>query len=149
MTQQTIKIFIEELLTKLTLPFDSVDMEENSGQRVFQINTKESATLIGNRGETIRALNHVVKRTFENKEEDLRFLIDVNGYRTKKIEELKQTAKLLAERARSLKYNVEMTPMSAYERMIVHSALTDEPNIATESHGEGRDRRVVIRYVAI
>jgi len=92
-------------------------------------------------------LNYIVKKVFENKDEKMRILIDVNGYRTKKIDELKQTAKLLAERARSLKYNVEMTPMSAYERMIVHSALAEESNIATESHGEGRDRRVVIRYV--
>jgi len=147
MTQEIIKNFIEELLNKSTLPFDSVDIEENSGQKVFQIKTKESSKLLGSRGDTIRAINHIVKRSFENKDEDLRFLIDVNGYRIKKIEELKQTAKLLAERARSLKYNVEMTPMSAYERMIVHSALTDEPNVTTESHGEGRDRRVVICFV--
>ncbi len=147
MTHETIKNFIETFLQKASLTFDSIDVENNANQTVFQIHTSESAQLIGNRGDTIRALNHLVKRSFENKDEDLRFLIDVNGYRTKKIEELKQTAKLLAERARSLKYNVEMTPMSAYERMIVHSALTDEPNIATESHGEGRDRRVVIRYV--
>jgi len=147
MTQETIKNFIETLLNKAEITFDSVDIEDTTEQVVFQIRSQESARLIGNRGETIRALNHIVKRSFENKDEDLRFLIDVNGYRTKKIEELKQTAKLLAERARSLKYNVEMTPMSAYERMIVHSALGEEPNIATESHGEGRDRRVVIRYV--
>jgi len=147
MTQETIKNFIEELLNKLTLPFDSVEVEDNGEQRVFQIKTNESAKLIGSRGDTVRALNHVVKRAFEKKEDDLHFFIDVNGYRTKKIDDLKETAKLLAERARSLKYNVEMTPMSPYERMIVHSALADEPNIATESHGEGRDRRVVIRYV--
>ncbi len=149
MTHETIKNFIETFLQKASFTFDSIDIENNANQTVFQIHTSESAQLIGNRGDTIRALNHLVKRSFENKDEDLRFLIDVNGYRTKKIEELKQTAKLLAERARSLKYNVEMTPMSAYERMIVHSALTDEPNIATESHGEGRDRRVVIRYVDV
>lgn len=144
---QKIKNFIETLLNKAEITFDSVDIEETSEQVVFQIHSQESAKLIGNRGETVRALNHIAKKAFENSKEDTRFLIDVNGYRTKKIEELKQTAKLLADRARSLKYNVEMTPMSSYERMIVHSTLTDEPNIATESHGEGRDRRVVIRYV--
>lgn len=146
MTQEEIKTFIETLLTKAGITFDSIDIEDSSGQLVFQIRTQESAKLIGSRGDTIRALNHVAKKAFE-KDEDNRFMIDVNGYRTKKIEDLKQTAKLLAERARSLKYNVEMTPMSSYERMIVHAALTDEPNIETESHGEGRDRRVVIRYV--
>ncbi|QSH39181.1 KH domain-containing protein [Candidatus Kaiserbacteria bacterium] len=147
MNQEAIKDFIEELLRKAHIEFDSVAIEESEEQTVFQIQTQDSAKLIGSRGDTVRALNHIVKKAFENKEEHLRFLIDVNGYRTKKIEDLKETAKLLAERARSLKYNVEMTPMSGYERMIVHTALADEPNIKTESHGEGRDRRVVISYV--
>ncbi|PCI28836.1 hypothetical protein COB52_03125 [Candidatus Kaiserbacteria bacterium] len=147
MSQEKIKNFIETILTKLDIEFDSVDIENNSEQVVFQIKTNESARLIGTRGDTIRALNYVIKNAFRDSGEDLRFLVDVNGYRTKKIEELKQTAKLLAERARSLKYNVEMTPMSSYERMIVHSALTDEPNIKTESQGQGRDRRVVICFI--
>ncbi|MAZ67261.1 hypothetical protein CL652_00630 [bacterium] len=146
MTQEEIKNFIETLITKAGITFDSIDVEDSSEQLVFQIRTQESAKLIGSRGDTIRALNHIIRKAFE-KDEASRFMIDVNGYRTKKIDDLKQTAKLLAERARSLKYNVEMTPMSSYERMIVHAALTDEPNITTESYGEGRDRRVVIRYV--
>ena len=145
MTLNDIQTFIEELLQKMAVDFESVTLEEIDEQTVFQIKANESAKLIGSRGDTIRALNHVVKRVFEKSE--LRFTIDVNGYRTAQINSLKDTAKMLAERARSLKYNVEMTPMSAYERMIVHSALSDEAHIATESHGEGRDRRVVIRYV--
>ncbi len=146
MTQETIKNFIEELLNKLDISYEAVACETNGEQTIFQIQTEESAKLIGSRGDTIRALNHVVKKAFDSTDENLRFLVDVNGYRTKKINDLKDTAKLLAERARSLKYNVEMTPMSAYERMIVHSALSGEPNIKTESHGEGRDRRVVICF---
>ena len=145
MTQEAIKTFIETLLTKAEIPFDSVEVETSTEQTVFQIQTPESAKLIGSRGDTIRALNHIAKKAFSG-EDQPPFLVDVNGYRTKKIEDLKQTARLLADRARSLKYNVEMTPMSSYERMIVHAALAEEPNIATESHGEGRDRRVVIRY---
>ena len=147
MNQEAIKNFIKELLDKLKITFDSVVIEENEEQLVFQIHTQESAKLIGSRGDSIRALNHIVKKAFENSKDRVHFLIDVNGYRMKKINDLKESAKILAERARSLKYNVEMNPMSGYERMIVHSALADEPNIRTESHGEGRDRRVVISYV--
>lgn len=145
MTNEAIKTFIETILTKLGITFESVVIEEDGDQLIFQITSEDSARIIGSRGDTIRALNHIVKKAFEG--EEVRFFIDVNRYRSKKIDDLKQTAKILAERARSLKYNVEMTPMSSYERMIVHSALSEEPNIATESHGEGRDRRVVIRYV--
>ena len=146
MTHQQIKIFIEELLSKMGVVYDSIEIEENNGQKIFQIHTSESGKLIGSRGDTIRSLNHIARRAFEESEEDNRFLVDVNGYRLKKITDLEQTARMLAERARTLKYNVEMTPMTAYERMIVHSTLADEPDIKTESHGEGRERRVVICY---
>jgi len=147
MKQEQIKQFIEELLKRLDISFDSVEREYNGEQIVFQIHTNESSILIGSRGEVIRALNHIAKKSLQSSEEKIHFIIDVNGYRIKKIQELEQTARLLAERARSLKYNVEMTPMSSYERMIVHSALSEEPNITTESHGEGRERRVVICFV--
>jgi spoIIIJ-associated protein len=56
-------------------------------------------------------------------------------------------AVMMAERARSFRYDVELSPMSAYERLIVHSALSSEPHVKTESQGEGRGRRVVIKYV--
>ena len=144
MTHDDVKTFLETLLNKAGVAFDSIEVSDSSGQLVFQIHTQESAKLIGSRGDTLRALNHIVKKVHEG--ENNHFLVDVNEYRTKKIEDLRQTAKMLAERARSLKYSVEMTPMSSYERMIVHAALTDEPHITTESHGEGRDRRVVIKY---
>jgi spoIIIJ-associated protein len=55
---------------------------------------------------------------------------------------------MMAERARSLQYDVELSPMSAYERLIVHTTLQDAPNVKTESQGEGRNRRVVIKYSA-
>jgi spoIIIJ-associated protein len=54
----------------------------------------------------------------------------------------------MAERARSFQYDVELSPMSAYERLIVHTTLQNAPNVKTESLGEGRNRRVVIKYAA-
>ncbi|MEK7526803.1 MAG: R3H domain-containing nucleic acid-binding protein, partial [Patescibacteria group bacterium] len=55
--------------------------------------------------------------------------------------------KIMAERARSFKTNMELEPMSPYERMIIHSALESLPDIKTESVGFGRGRKVVIKYV--
>ena len=76
------------------------------------------------------------------------FLIDVNEHRTKQIKDIQTKAIMMAERARSFQYDVELTPMSAYERLIVHTTLQDAPNVKTESQGEGRNRRVVIKYSA-
>ena len=76
------------------------------------------------------------------------FLIDINEQRTRQIKDIQTKALMMAERARSFQYDVELTPMSAYERLIVHTTLQDAPNVKTESQGEGRGRRVVIKYSA-
>ncbi len=142
-----IKQFIEDLLHKLRVDFDSVSIDESLGQEIYKISTANSDVLIGSHGDVLRAINHIVKRTLTEKGIETRFMIDVNDYRSKQIEEVQKTAKLLAERAVSLKYDVEMQPMSSYERMLVHSALDSMENITTESAGAGRERRVVIKYV--
>jgi predicted RNA-binding protein Jag len=54
-----------------------------------------------------------------------------------------------AEEARNLKTDVTMEPMSSYDRMVVHSTLAGQADISTESVGEGRDRKVMVKYLAI
>lgn len=141
-----IKQLIEELLGKLAIEFDSIEVGDTLGQEVYKIKTENSDILIGSHGEVLRGINHIVKKTLQQHGAETRFMIDVNNYRSKQIEDVQKTAKLLAERAQSLKYDVEMQPMSSYERMLVHSVLDSFENITTESVGIGRDRRVVIKY---
>lgn len=131
----------------------SIQIAEHNGQTIFNISVTDAAQLIGYRGETLRALNHLVKRIAEEKKETpsevpsgIAFSIDVNGYNQKRIAVLEAEAKALAERAKMFKHEIEMSPMNPYERMIVHEALRDTPNVTTESSGEGKFRHVVIRY---
>ena len=77
----------------------------------------------------------------------IKFFIDINGYFENNNKELQMKAKIMAERARSFKTNMELEPMTPYERMIVHSALEDFSDIKTESVGFGKGRKVVIKYV--
>jgi spoIIIJ-associated protein len=74
------------------------------------------------------------------------FMVDINGYQKKHIDDIRVKANILAERARYFKSAVEMDPMSSYERMIVHSEFASVPDIATESSGTGRDRRIILKY---
>lgn len=147
-----IKSTIEELLRLMKVSFDSVDILENkyTSSPKFVIKTPDSALLIGTRGANLLAFNHLVKKIASSgKEEDeaTKFFIDVNNYQEKLEEELKNKAKIMSDRARSFKVDIELDPMSSYERMIIHSCLQDIPDIKTESKGEGRDRRVVIKYI--
>lgn len=136
------------LLEKLGLPYDTIEVGETAGSTVFTIRTPESGKLIGNHGETLSALNHLVKKMLEKElPRDTHFVIDVNGYHQKKIKSLEDQARLVAERARTFRYDVELSPMTAYERMIIHSTLKEMPDIQTVSHGEGKLRHIVVRYV--
>lgn len=141
---------LKELLKKIGVDFTDVSVSDVAGQTVFTVNTKDSGMLIGASGDTLSALNHLVKKMFESKEEKdnpFRYIIDVNGYHMKHIKNLETQAKMLAERARTFKYDVDMSPMSAYDRLIVHSSLQDIPEVKTESQGEGVLRHIVIKYV--
>ena len=138
---------IKETLEALAVPYTGIEESEVAGQTVYSIMVDNGQQLIGPRGETLRALNYIVKRIMEKRgAEEIHFVVDVNGYQVKQIKDIETRAKMMAERAKSFEYDVEMPPMSAYERLIVHATLSGMPGISTESQGEGRDRRVMIRY---
>ena len=124
-----------------------VEVDERTGSARYLVSSPDSAILIGEHGARLLALNHVMKRIAEKKNAEIgAFMIDVNDYQKKRIDEIRAKAHMLAERARYFKSSVEMDPMSSYERMIVHAEFSEEKDIVTESTGSGRDRRVIIRY---
>ncbi|MEX0931470.1 MAG: R3H domain-containing nucleic acid-binding protein [Candidatus Paceibacterota bacterium] len=144
---------LKGLLDKLCISYTDVVVEEMPGIRAVRlsIKTPDSGMLIGTKGETIAALNHLLKRIAlmngEITEEMMReYVVDVNDYQIKHIDELQRKARLASDRARSFEYNVEMEPMNAYDRLIVHNTLQDLPNIKTESAGEGQFRHVVVKF---
>ena len=150
---ETIKNHLEEILRLVGIAHDGVQhLDDENGARLC-IKTADSGALIGQGGDTLAALNHIVKRIAMRggKEEEQKemFYIDVNGYQEKIFSDIKAKAKVLAERAKSLQANIEMEPMSAYERLFVHSFLSKDAEVKTESKGEGRNRRVVIKYNAL
>ncbi len=111
------------------------------------IRTPEPGVLIGEDGARLQALNHVIRRMIEHElgHERSQILVDVNDYRRKQFEELRDQARMGAQRVRYFKKEVTLSPMTAFERRIVHVALQEYPDITTESHGEGPTRCVVIR----
>ena len=151
---ETVETIIGELLTALGASYKGVTRTEIAGQTIFTIETDDARTLIGAHGDTIHALDMLVKKILEKRQpvaegaDSPMFLVDINDYRAKQIKDLQKRAVMLGEGARSFQYDVELTPMSAYERLIIHTTLQDAPNVKTESQGEGRNRRVVIKYAA-
>lgn len=149
-----IKETIEHILDMLSVNARLTKVVEiNNGEILkFSIETEEPHILIGEDGKTLLALNHLVKKIFEQqslkkKFKRLNFIVDANDYQEKRIEDLRGKVQMMAERARFFKSSVELIPMNPYERMLVHSLFTDVLDIETESVGMGRERRVVIKYI--
>lgn len=158
---EDVETIVQTLLDTMGVSHKGVTRLDVAGQIVYNISIDDGKTLIGAHGDTAHAFDFLVKRIVEQRLSKKRaaadtatdiseplFLIDVNEYRTRQIRDLQTKALMMAERARSFQYDVELTPMSGYERLIVHTTLQDAPNVKTESQGEGRNRRVVIKYAA-
>lgn len=148
--QEHIITTLRALLERLAVTVTDVKVENDERIKSFRfvVSTPDSGILIGERGDRLLAINHLVKRIVERelKDENFSFLVDINDYQKKRIDDIRVKAHMLAERARYFKSSVEMDPMSSYERMIVHAEFTEIPDIATESAGHGKDRHVVLKY---
>ena len=146
---EELKKTVADLLKALEADVEAVDIV-GTEKPCAKIRTSDSQRLIGPGGEHLRALNHIAKKLLEKKlglEPRIANLLDVNGYFEAKLETIRANARMLAQRARLFKHDVEMSPMSSYERMVVHELFAEDQEIKTESQGEGKVRHVVLRYV--
>ena len=139
---------IKSVLEHLSVPSPTIDIKEDSSSWRIMIRTQDDRPIVGNDGEKFEAFSHLMKRMLSKiLGEEVKIILDVNERQARNEEAIKTKALIIADRVLSFKYDIEMDPMSSYERMIVHSALEGKPNIKTESVGTGRDRRLVVRYV--
>ena len=144
--QEQIQQLIEALLAKMHIEA-AVEQAELLGGVCFHIKTPDGAMLIGENGQNMLALYYLIKRIMEKQAvgEPMQFSLDVNDYQRKRIEEIKERARMGAQRVRYFKKEVILQPMSAYERRVIHLTLAEDPDIVTESRGEGEVRSVVIK----
>jgi spoIIIJ-associated protein len=147
-----IDTLIKDLITKTSFHVEDivVSYDNDTDSTWYTIKTSEPRVFIGRDGETLMALNHLVKRLIEkNSEQEIvpQYIIDVDDFQKRKIDNLKAIAHMMAERARYFKSTVEIDPMGSYERKIIHSFLQTKPDLKSESVGEGRERRVTIKYI--
>jgi len=155
MNKDKIKETIEEIFKHTACTLSKCEFSEAGGMLWCMIETPDSSFMIGRDGETLRSLNHIVQKMIEKEsspkeESDERgpsLFIDINGYQKKRFDNLKTIAHMMAERARYFKSNIEVDPMPAYERRIIHMFLEGIKDIKTESEGYGPTRRVVVKYV--
>lgn len=143
-----IKKTTEELLEKMSFKQATVEVKKQKTPPVLivSVQVEDAGQLIGQSGSNLNDLQRVLRLLVSKKtSKPPIFLLDINGYREKREEFLKELSRELADQVIKTKKSVMLQPMSSYERRIVHLELVERSDIVTESIGEEPERRVVIR----
>lgn len=125
-----------------------VTMEKmvNEERILLNLRGKGLGILIGKHGQTLNALQYLTNLAAGRLYHHRYFvMLDVENYRSRREQTLTALAKRLAEKAKRTGESVELEPMEPGERRIIHLALQADPDIVTDSEGEGSGRHVVIR----
>lgn len=141
--------FIKETIIEITkLMGLSVNLEvrrreENITIKIF---SDHNAVLIGKNGKVLEALQTIVRQIIQKEtKEFISVILDVENYKDKRIKNLEYLAKKVAKEVANTKVETKLDSMNSYERRIIHSVLTDNKYVYTESVGEEPNRCVVIK----
>jgi spoIIIJ-associated protein len=139
---------IRNLVTSLVdaMGFEArIDVYDAGGFVAVDVASDSTALFIGQKGETIDAVQYLVNAAIYRKRPFVkRLVLDAEGYRQRRVEAIQGIAHRTARRAVRERRTVELPPMSPAERRVVHIYLRDNPNVTTESEGTGDNRRVRI-----
>jgi spoIIIJ-associated protein len=135
---------LEEIVDSIGLDVD-VRVEKSDGTLTGCVEGEDVGLFIGRHGQTIDAVQHLAQRiVFRGGSPDARIVIDADGYRERRAETLRSIALDAAEDALRSGEAVELDPMPASERRIVHEYLRDRGGVETHSEGEEPERYLVV-----
>ncbi len=139
------KEFVEGILGALGLEAE-VETSIEDGTTFVDVTGEDLGGLIGRRGQTLDAFQEIVRTGVQRRlRARVRLLVDVEGYRARRRTSLIDYAREMAERAKERGTEIELEPMTAYERKIVHQAVSEIAGASSFSEGEEPNRKVVIR----
>ena len=143
--EQLVSELIDYFLGAMGVVADTYIREDDEGVMTFEIDGPDAGLLIGRRGETLQALQFIV-RMVTNRQlgRKAHVVIDIEDYRERRVQMLRRLARRTAGRVGSSGREYTLEPMSPAERRIVHMSLAGHDEVRTESEGEGNQRRVVI-----
>ncbi len=137
--------FLNDLFKKMQVDAFCVTVQNSEIDKIV-IKGKDTAALIGRRGETLDALQYITGLVLNKGKQDYkRIMLDTENYREKREEALIRLANRIAQKVSKTGRKVTLEPMNPYERRILHATLQSHPRVETISEGEEPFRRVVIR----
>jgi spoIIIJ-associated protein len=139
------KVTLEKILELLGFPA-AVEVHNMDDGLLLDVKTEDSGRLIGRQGQTLSDLQYITNRLlFQQDPSAPKIMVDVSGYRAQAREALVKKAKEAAEKVRRWGDVVELEPLSAFDRRIIHQALKDDPTIETHSvEVEGTEKKAIL-----
>ena len=138
------KEILTEILRHVDLP-TVIESELREDQVCLNIISNGTGLLIGKRGKTLGALQHLVTKILHREVgENVSVIVDTENYRSKRETSLTELAQQLSEKVKKSHRSLTTGPMNAQDRRIIHLALKEDLEVRTKSKGEGNLRRVVI-----
>jgi len=144
--EELIRTTLQNIVSYLVTPSD-ISIEMNGNRAVVGIQADDNhGLLIGREGQTISSLEYIVNRIVaRNWPEKVYVQLDTGGYKTQQEEQVKKTARDLAQKAKSANKALSTKPLSSYHRRLVHLTLQDDKEVTTQSKGDGPRKRVSIK----
>lgn len=150
---QIIKLSTEKILEIMGFECEvEVSLVEGDNNKfVCDIKTQKDANfIIGQNGENLQALQHIVRLLVRKQvEENIKFILDVNSYKKDQEVSIIELAESSAKKVIKEKRAVVLRPMSAYNRRLVHMLLSQNEKVITESIGDNDERRIVIKPASL
>ena len=146
--EEKIEVFLKGLLEQMGSDAVPHAVKTDSNNYKVELTGSDLGYLIGRRGDTLDALQHLANYSVgRNVEGHIRITVDAEDYREKREDSLRRYARKKAQQVLKARRRTTLEPMNAYERHVIHAALQDMENITTHSTGTEPNRRVVIEYV--
>jgi spoIIIJ-associated protein len=136
---------LEKILT--SLGFETTVEEHKLEEGIMlEVKTDDAGRLIGRQGQTLADLQYITNRLlFQQDASAPKVMVDVGGYRAQAREALVKKAQEAAEKVRRWGDAVELEPMTAFDRRVVHQAIKDDPDVETHSvEVDGTDRKAIL-----
>ena len=139
--------FLSGLMEHMGVPAVITMTDKEDGGINVDLSGKGMGAVIGRRGETLDAIQHLTNYAVNRGRDDrLHISVDAEAYRAKREEALIRLAEKMAAKAIKYKRSMALEPMNSYERHVIHAALQDYEGVTTSSIGTEPNRRVVVSY---
>ncbi|MBD3362476.1 KH domain-containing protein [Candidatus Dojkabacteria bacterium] len=145
-----IKSLINNFLDILNLQGDiNVSLSEDDNGKKYilvEISGEKLSELIGYHGKSLNSFQHIINLGFNrNREDRMRIILDINGYRKKREDYLRSVAQRAIVNVKETRQSMSLTPMNPADRRIVHLEVKKDEDVGSESEGSDPNRYIVIK----